>query len=104
MSEKPRLTRKELKAEIAELRDEVGRLRAEIRNRPPVFTVNRRKVEGCAVYVTGVDVQRDAIPYASSAGFVQHLPGPCSMSLMASGPFPRVGMGEYWLIPKEANP
>jgi len=104
-----RRTRKELEAEIAELRQEVANLRAVVRNRPPVFSVNDLKVEGCAVYVTGVEVEQQMIDATTmtDAGARKYLPGVASMSLRASGPFPVAHEGKFWLIPqesKEANP
>ena len=102
-----RRTRKELKAEIAELRQEVANLRAVVRNRPPVFSVNDRKVEGCTVYVTGLEVERQMIDATTIAGGRKYIPGAASMTLTASGPFPVTHEGKFWLIPqepKEANP
>lgn len=99
MSEKRR-TRKELKAEIAELRQEAANLRGVVRNRPPVFSVNDLKVEGCAVYVTGVEVEQQMIDVTTMASARKYIPGAASMTLRATGPFPVTHEGKYWLIPQ----
>jgi len=98
---KPRPTRKELKATIRELRAEVAELQSVIRNRPPVFKVARKTLEGCAVYVTQVEQARDFIELGFGKGA---LPGPWSMSLQASGPFPPTCSGPFWLVPQNGPP
>ena len=98
-----RPTRKELKATIRALRSEVAALQSTIRNRPPVFTVDGRDVEGCVVIITGATVERDVIPVYCD-GVARYIPGPTSMALIASGPFPDVGIGgRFYLIPQSAE-
>ena len=96
---KPRPTRKELKATIRELRAEVADLQSVIRNRPPVFKVARKTLEGCAIYVTQVEQSRDVIELGFGKGAVNL---PWSMTLQASGPFPPTFGGPFWLVPQNA--
>ena len=102
ISQPTRRTRKELKATIRALRSEVAALQSTIRNRPPVFTVDGQDLEGCAVIITEVTVERDYVAIDGSGGKFQHIPGPAVMALIATGPFPdnNFSRGPFWLIPQ----
>jgi hypothetical protein len=73
-------TRKELKAEIRDLRERVDGLTAEIRNKPPVAILDSATTDAVEAYICNVYVECPDI---------DGIKGLRSMALQVTGPFSR---------------